>query len=97
MMFEIADEEPSEKTSPMKSEMPLKAGDSDPGMYGIGDDEGEHDHRHPHQLEGRRRPIRIEPLELHLAARHAVEEEADEIERPAGEDVEDDRGRADSG
>jgi hypothetical protein len=32
MMFEMIDEDPSEKTMPMKSEIPLKASVCDPGM-----------------------------------------------------------------
>ena len=33
-MLATTDEAPSEKTTPKKIEMPLKAADSDPGMYG---------------------------------------------------------------
>jgi len=34
MMLEIAVDEPSDNTTPRNSEMPLKAADPDPGMYG---------------------------------------------------------------
>ena len=89
MMLEMADDDPSEKMTPMKIETPLNASVFGPGNVGKRDDQREgHDH-HAHDLVGRLRPLGIESMERHASLTDRVEEQADHPQCDANEDEQD--------